>query len=51
MDVTDYIMERLFVCFDINETGTINIEEFLSGVALLCQGTIDEKLDLCFEVY
>lgn len=37
-------VERLFTLLDVNNDGTIDLSEFVSGLSLLCKGTPEEKL-------
>lgn len=43
-------LERLFSIFDLDGNGVVDCDEILSGIALLCKGTVEEKLELCFQV-
>ena len=44
------IGERLFHAFDRDNTGTINLEEFVGGVALCLHGSAQAKCELLFKV-
>ncbi len=37
-------VDRLFLMLDINKDGTIDLQEFVTGLSLLCKGTPEEKL-------
>jgi len=39
---------RMFDMFDVNNDGTVDIREFICGLGLLCHGSADDKLRLCF---
>ena len=41
--------DRLFTLLDINEDGVVDFKEFISGFALLCSGSIDDKIRGIFE--
>lgn len=43
-------LERLFSIFDLDGNGVVDCDEILSGIALLCKGTVEEKLELCFQM-
>lgn len=45
------IGERLFHAFDRDNNGTINLEEFLGGVALCLHGSVQAKCELLFRVF
>jgi hypothetical protein len=36
---------RLFHVLDIDNSGHIDLQEFVGGLSLLCKGTADEKLE------
>lgn len=36
--------DRLFTLLDINEDGVVDFKEFISGFALLCSGSVDDKI-------
>ena len=44
------IGERLFHAFDRDSNGTINLEEFVGGVALCLHGSAQAKCELLFKV-
>lgn len=37
-------VERLFTLLDTNGDGTIDLQEFVTGLSMLCKGTPEEKL-------
>eukprot|EP00727_Mastigamoeba_balamuthi_P011623 m51a1_g7083 putative calcium-binding protein (260) ;mRNA; r:10162-11479 len=43
--------DRLFDLLDTNRDGVLDLAEFVTGLSLLCKGSIDEKLELCFKAY
>lgn len=43
--------ERLFVLLDLNHDGMLDLREFVAGLALLCKGTLEDKLDLSFRLF
>ena len=43
--------ERLFTVFDTDSSGAINFQEFVTGMALIYHGTVDEKRKFLFEMY
>ena len=43
--------ERLFKWFDQKNTGTVDYEEFIRGMAVCCRGTPTEKADFIFSIY
>lgn len=43
--------DRLFAQFDKRKTGYIDFEEFISGLATVCRGTIDDKIHFVFNMY
>ena len=45
------IGERLFHAFDQDNTGTIDLEEFVGGVALCLHGSAEAKCELLFRVF
>eukprot|EP01114_Cavostelium_apophysatum_P002659 TRINITY_DN12356_c0_g1_i1.p1 TRINITY_DN12356_c0_g1~~TRINITY_DN12356_c0_g1_i1.p1 ORF type:complete len:252 (+),score=70.81 TRINITY_DN12356_c0_g1_i1:208-963(+) len=44
-------VDRLFTLLDKNNDGTVDLQEFVSGLSLLCKGTVEEKLELSFKAY
>eukprot|EP01138_Halocafeteria_seosinensis_P010784 gb/GECG01011014.1/.p1 GENE.gb/GECG01011014.1/~~gb/GECG01011014.1/.p1 ORF type:complete len:1451 (+),score=219.92 gb/GECG01011014.1/:1-4353(+) len=45
------IGERLFTLFDKDESGVINYEEFIFGLAIWCRGTVEERMEFLFNMY
>jgi Ca2+-binding EF-hand superfamily protein len=43
--------ERLFHLLDVNGDGAVDLQEFISGLSMLCKGTVEEKLALSFKAY
>merc|ERR1719456_1678582 len=43
--------ERLFAVFDRDNSGAIDFQEFLTGMALIYRGTLEEKKKFLFEMY
>mmetsp|Transcript_20912 Transcript_20912/g.37051 ORF Transcript_20912/g.37051 Transcript_20912/m.37051 type:complete len:835 (-) Transcript_20912:38-2542(-) len=43
--------ERLFEVFDHKQTGVIDYEEFITGLAVCVRGTFEEKVRLIFNIY
>lgn len=37
-------VDRLFDLLDTNGDGSVDLHEFVTGLSLLCKGTIEEKL-------
>jgi Ca2+-binding EF-hand superfamily protein len=44
-------VERLFILLDTNGDGVVDLHEFVTGLSLLCKGTIEQKLELSFKAY
>ncbi|EAL70283.1 hypothetical protein ACTFIW_003916 [Dictyostelium discoideum] len=43
--------DRLFDLLDTNKDNTVDLQEFISGLSILCKGTAEEKLELSFKAY
>jgi Ca2+-binding EF-hand superfamily protein len=43
--------DRLFLLFDSDHNGTVNLKEFLAGMATLILGSVDDKLYLTFRAF
>lgn len=43
--------ERLFAQFDKRGVGEIDFEEFITGLAQVCRGSIDDKIHFLFNMY
>jgi len=50
MDDTPF-PDRMFELLDLNKDGTVDLQEFISGLSFLCKGTPEEKLLLSFKAY
>ena len=49
--VPEALAEALFNCFDSNCSGTLDVQQFVCGVAVICKGRPEQKLRLLFMVY
>eukprot|EP01134_Creolimax_fragrantissima_P007143 CFRG7143T1 len=45
------LAERLFVAFDKKQNGVVDIDEFLSGVSIVLEGTTEEKADFVYTMF
>eukprot|EP01100_Stratorugosa_tubuloviscum_P011367 TRINITY_DN506_c1_g1_i2.p1 TRINITY_DN506_c1_g1~~TRINITY_DN506_c1_g1_i2.p1 ORF type:complete len:226 (-),score=111.43 TRINITY_DN506_c1_g1_i2:144-821(-) len=43
--------ERLFQMLDVNGDGSLDLQEFVGGLSLLCKGSMEEKLAISFKIY
>ena len=43
--------ERLFMMFDRKNTGVIDYDEFMCGLAISCRGSWEEKVQFVFNIY
>jgi serine/threonine protein kinase/Ca2+-binding EF-hand superfamily protein len=43
--------ERLFAQFDSHKRGYIDFDEFITGLATVCRGTLDDKIHFVFNMY
>lgn len=43
--------EQLFKLFDTSNSGLINFEEFISGIAKFSKGSVEEKYRMIFDLY
>eukprot|EP01104_Vermistella_antarctica_P009865 TRINITY_DN258_c0_g1_i1.p1 TRINITY_DN258_c0_g1~~TRINITY_DN258_c0_g1_i1.p1 ORF type:complete len:225 (+),score=87.83 TRINITY_DN258_c0_g1_i1:57-731(+) len=43
--------DRLFTLLDLNSDGRVDLAEFVTGLSLLCKGSVEEKLELSFKAY
>jgi len=43
--------ERLFQLLDTNQDGSVDLQEFVCGLSLLCKGSVEEKLEFSFKAY
>jgi len=44
-------VDRLFALLDTNGDGSVDLQEFVTGLSMLCKGTVEEKLELSFKAY
>ncbi|CAK9036985.1 unnamed protein product [Durusdinium trenchii] len=49
--VPEALAEALFNCFDSNSSGTLDVQQFVCGVAVIWKGRPEQKLRLLFMVY
>lgn len=47
----EHYSDLLFDTFDNDGNGTINFQEFVKALSVLCRGTLDEKLDWLYKLY
>ncbi|WKY16895.1 hypothetical protein Q1695_001478 [Nippostrongylus brasiliensis] len=47
----EHYSDLLFDTFDNDGNGTINFQEFVKALSILCRGTMDEKLDWLYKLY
>ncbi|XGW11048.1 hypothetical protein V3C99_012501 [Haemonchus contortus] len=47
----EHYTDLLFATFDNDGNGTINFQEFVRALSILCRGTMDEKLDWLYKLY
>ncbi|VDM74485.1 unnamed protein product, partial [Strongylus vulgaris] len=47
----EHYSDLLFDSFDNDGNGTINFQEFVKALSVLCRGTMDEKLDWLYKLY
>ncbi|XP_041264388.1 EF-hand calcium-binding domain-containing protein 1 [Onychostruthus taczanowskii] len=47
----DVVLDRVFSTFDKDNTGCINVVEWVEGLAVLLRGTLEEKMKYCFAIY
>jgi Ca2+-binding EF-hand superfamily protein len=45
------LSEQLFRVFDAKNTGFVDWDEFISGLAVACRGNAEEKLKFAFECF
>ncbi|KYQ89745.1 calcium-binding protein [Tieghemostelium lacteum] len=43
--------DRLFELLDVNKDNTVDLQEFVGGLSILCKGSVEEKLELSFKAY
>lgn len=50
--ITDIpFVDRLFEIFDVNGDAKVDMKEFITGLAMLCKGSNEEKIELTFQAY
>ena len=50
LGVTDvYVNDRIFKCFDVDESGHVDMKEFCLGMTAAWEGTLAEKLVTYFK--
>lgn len=49
--MTGLLGERLFVQFDVKKTGYIDIDDFVSNLAQVCRGSMEDKMRFLFNMY
>ncbi|NXH94989.1 EFCB1 protein, partial [Pachycephala philippinensis] len=47
----DVVLDRVFSIFDRDNDGCITVVEWVEGLGVLLRGTLDEKIEYCFQVY
>lgn len=47
----NFVLGRVFDCFDVNRNGNIDWEEYLYAMDITCNGHYIEQIDLFFQVY
>ncbi|VDM61498.1 unnamed protein product [Angiostrongylus costaricensis] len=47
----EHYSDLLFDTFDNDNNGTINFQEFVKALSVLCRGTVDEKLEWLYKLY
>ncbi|XP_005089638.1 EF-hand calcium-binding domain-containing protein 1 [Aplysia californica] len=47
----DILMDRVFRAFDKRSCGTLRQEDYVSGIAKFLNGTVDEQVQMVFDVY
>lgn len=43
--------DRLYVQFDVKKNNTVDFDEFITGLATICRGTNDHKIQFLFDMY
>lgn len=52
LDMTDdYLMDRIFLAIDRGPSSCISMETWTTTLSLFLRGTLQEKIDYCFQVY
>jgi Ca2+-binding EF-hand superfamily protein len=47
----DFFMDRLFRAFDKDSDSRLNRKEWVQGMSVILRGTLDEKMEFCFNIY
>uniref|UniRef100_A0A0B6YQZ5 EF-hand domain-containing protein n=2 Tax=Arion vulgaris TaxID=1028688 RepID=A0A0B6YQZ5_9EUPU len=47
----DILMDRVFRAFDKKSSGTLKQEDYVIGIAKFLNGTLEDQVNLCFDVY
>ncbi|XP_035537896.1 EF-hand calcium-binding domain-containing protein 1 isoform X2 [Morone saxatilis] len=47
----DMIMDGVFRTFDRDPDGFVSVDEWIEGMSVLLRGTLDEKIEYCFNVF
>ena len=45
------LVNRLFQVFDVDGNGSVDLKEFLAGVAACTKGALEDRMRLCFKLY
>jgi len=45
------VSHQLFALFDVNENRLVNFRDLSCGLSVMCKGTLDDRLRLCFKVF
>uniref|UniRef100_A0AC35U8M2 EF-hand domain-containing protein n=1 Tax=Rhabditophanes sp. KR3021 TaxID=114890 RepID=A0AC35U8M2_9BILA len=48
---TEHYADLIFNTFDVDHTGMITFEEFITGMSVLCRGTLNEKIEWTYKMY
>ena len=49
--ISPLLAKRLFAVFDKDSSGSIDWQEFLGGLSACCEGSVTDKMTLCFSLY
>jgi len=44
-------MERLFQIFDLDHDSYVDFKELMTGLSVLCRGSIEDRLRMCFQLF
>jgi hypothetical protein len=47
----NFVLSRIFDCIDIDRSGTIDWNEYLSAMEIMMNGNFEQQIDLFFQVY